>query len=130
MRKIGDRSERDSDLIVNRVTYHLMQGKSETEITPDLIGMGVEEDEIPLLIKVARDRDAAALVAYQKDQQRSALGWMAFGIAMLGLAFYLSSGDVPLLRQGRLALAWLAGGGALLYGIWRYLDPNWKGDKL
>ncbi|MBK8375523.1 hypothetical protein [Sphingorhabdus sp.] len=128
MRKIGDRSERASDLIVNRVTFHLSRGKTEAEIFPEMIGNDVTQDEIPLLIQLSRQRTAAAHLAYRQDMQKSALGWIAFGIAMLGIAFFLSNGDVPLLRQGRLTLGWLAGAGAVAYGIWRYLDPSYKGN--
>ncbi len=128
MDKIGDRSERESELIVNRVTYHLSQGKPESEILPEMIGKDVTEEEIPLLVKISRERTAAADILYRQDTRKSALGWMAFGVAMLLLAFYLSSGDVPLLRQGRLTLAWLVGGGAFAYGIWRFLDPGYKGN--
>lgn len=126
MRKIGDRSEQESDLIVNRVSYHLMQGTSEHEILPEMIGFGVTKEELPLLIRLSRERTAEADMAYRLDTRRSAMGWIAFGAAMLALAFYLSEGDVPLMRQGRLTLGWIMGGVALVYGLWRYIDPSYK----
>jgi len=43
-----------------------------------------------------------------------------FGCVVLGLAYFLASGEVPRLRQGRVVMGFLLGGGAVLYGAARW----------
>lgn len=64
--------------------------------------------------------------AYAEMTRKGALGYIAFGIAMLVLALYLAEGDVPLLRQGRLIFAFLAGGTSLGWGLFRLVNHDPK----
>lgn len=110
-------SERQRELTINRTIYWLRQGVSPDHIDPARIG--VTPGEMPELIETATRRMVANDRAHVRMIRKSALGYIAFGIAMLALAFYLAEGDVPLLRQGRLILTFLIGGASLCWGCLR-----------
>ncbi|MEA3002319.1 MAG: hypothetical protein QOH81_1107 [Sphingomonadales bacterium] len=117
------------ELPINRTSYHLRRGVPESDITPELIGLDVLPAEIPSIIAISRARTAAAEVAYRAMTRKSALGYMAFGVAMLSLFWFATSGgaSIPSGRFGGRAIAViLVGGGSLLYGIWRWIDPRYR----
>lgn len=61
---------------------------------------------------------------YRKGAGREALVYMAFGALMLAIAFYLASGHVPQLRQGRLLLGFVIGGGSIAWGVFRFFNRS------
>jgi uncharacterized membrane protein YidH (DUF202 family) len=117
-------SERQRELLINRTIYWLRQGVLPGDVEPERIGVAAEE--MPELLETARLRIIENDRAYAAMTRKGALGYIAFGVAMLVLAFYLASGDVPLLRQGRLVLAFLFGGASLIWGLFRYFNHDPK----
>ncbi|MDQ3077961.1 MAG: hypothetical protein M3Q83_03860 [Pseudomonadota bacterium] len=81
---------------------------------------------MPEVLETARRRMAENDKAYAEMTRKGALGYIAFGAAMLALAFFLAQGDIPLLRQGRLILAFLFGGASLGWGVFRFFNPDAK----
>ena len=81
---------------------------------------------MPDLLETAKRRMAENDKIYAEMTRRGALGYLAFGVAMLALAFYLAQDDVPLLRQGRLILAFLFGGVSLGWGLFRLFNHDPK----
>lgn len=117
-------SERQRELTINRTIHWMRQGIPPMSIDPARIGVTAEE--MPELIETAKRRMAENDKAYAEMTRKSALWYMAFGIAMLVLAFYLAQGEVPLLRQGRLLLAFIIGGGSLGWGVFRFFNHDPK----
>jgi hypothetical protein len=117
-------SERQRELRINRTIHWLRQGVPPERLDPGRIG--VTADDLPDLIAIAQRRIVENDKAYAAMTRRSALGYMAFGAAMLCLALYLASGDVPLLRQGRLLLAFAIGGASLAWGLFRFFNHDPK----
>lgn len=115
------------ELPINRINYHLGNGVSERDLSVERIGGGVTNDELPALIEYAKKQRRRAEIEYSAMVQRSAFGFIAAGAATLAVCWYLASGDVPLLRQGRLLLGFVIGGGCLAYGLFRLVnrDPKW-----
>lgn len=62
--------------------------------------------------RMAESRRAAA---------RDGTGWkIGGGLVLIGLAMFLiDSGDIPLLRQGRVVFALIFGIGLLAHGLWK-----------
>lgn len=118
---------RELELPINRINYHLGNGVPELDLSVERIGGGVTDDELPALIEYAKERRRKSEIEYSAMVQRSALGFMATGAAILAVCWYLAGGDVPLLRQGRLLLGFVLGGGCLAYGLFRMVnrDPKW-----
>ena len=117
-------SERQRELRINRTIYWMRQGVPPEEVDPAQIGVTAEE--MPELLETAKRRMVENDKAYAEMTRKGALGYIAFGLAMLALAFYLARGDVPLLRQWRLVLAFLFGGGSLGWGLFRLFNHNPK----
>lgn len=65
---------------------------------------------------------------YRRVVGREALGYMAFGAVMLGMALYLASDHVPLLRQGRLLLGFVIGAACLGWGAFRWFNRSTRYD--
>lgn len=117
-------SERQRELTINRTIHWMRQGVSPESIDPDRIGVTAEE--MPELIEIAKRRIVENDKAYAAMTRKSALWFIAFGVAMLALAFYLSQGDVHLLRQGRLLMAFIFGGASLGWGTFRFFNHDPK----
>lgn len=117
-------SERQRELTINRTIHWIRQGVPPENIDPARIGVTAEE--MPDLIEIAKRRIVENDKAYAEMTRKSALGFIAFGAAMLALAFYLAQGEVPLLRQGRLILAFLIGGASLGWGVFRFFNHDPK----
>lgn len=117
-------SERERELRINRAIYWIRQGVPPEGVDPARIGVTAEE--MPELLETAKRRMAENDKAYAEMTRKGALGYVAFGLAMLALALYLAQGDVPLLRQGRLILAFLFGGASLGWGLFRYFNHDPK----
>lgn len=117
-------SERQRDLHINRTIYWMQQGIAPESIDP--VQIGVTAGELSELIETAKRRIVEDDRANAEMTRREALGYMTFGIALLALVFYLSQGDVPLLRQGRIVLGFLLGGASLGWGLFRFFNHNPK----
>lgn len=117
-------SERERELRINRTIYWMREGVPPEKIDPARIG--VTADEMPELLETAKRRMTENDKAYAEMTRKSALGYIAFGVAMLALAFYLAEGDVPVLRQGRLILAFLVGGTSFVWGLFRFFNHDPK----
>jgi hypothetical protein len=61
---------------------------------------------------------------FDRDGRRGGMVILAFGIVTLGLAFYLTNGDVPLLRNGRLLAGFGLGAAATVAGLIRLANPR------
>jgi hypothetical protein len=117
-------SERQRERRINRTIYWMRQGVPPDGIDPARIGVTAEE--MPELLETANRRMAENDKAYAELTRKSALGYIAFGVAMLVLAIYLAQGDVPILRQGRLILMFLFGGASLGWGLFRLFNHDPK----
>jgi hypothetical protein len=115
---------RQRELPINRAIHWLRQGVSEQGITAPRIG--VTDDELAEIVATAKTRMVENDKAYAKLTRRGSLGYIAFGAAMLMLAFYLAQTDVPVLRQGKLLLGFLIGGGCLAWGLFRFFNHSPK----
>ena len=115
-------SERERELRVNRTIHWLRQGVSPDRL--DAVRIDVPPDELPALIEVAKARMVESEKAYSEMTRKGAFGYMAFGALMLCIAFYLAQGDIPLLRQGRLLIAFAIGGASFTWGLFRLFNQN------
>lgn len=112
------------ELHINRTIYWLRKGIPPKDIDSEQIG--VMPDELPELIETAKRRIVEDDKAYAKYTRKGALGYLALGCVLLALAFFLAEGDVPLLRQGRLVMAFVLGGASLGWGLFRFFNHDPK----
>lgn len=117
-------SERERELRINRTIHWMREGIPPENIDPARIGVTAEE--MPELLETAKRRMIENDKAYAEMTRKGALGYIASGVAMLALAFYLAEGDVPLLRQGRLMMAFLVGGASFGWGVFRFFNHDPK----
>ena len=113
---------RARELPINRAIYWLRQGVADSDITAKRIG--VDDEQLSATIATAKTRMIENDKAYAAMTRQEALGYLAFGTIMLLLALYLAQGDVPLLREGRLALAFAIGTASLAWGLFRLFNQN------
>lgn len=120
-----DADELQFDLHTNRVIYWLDKGVLEENL--DAARIGVSPSELPAVIEAARKRlkaRPAMEATYLQSERQSGLWIALFGVVMLALAIYLSSGNIPSGRYGRLIVSFALGGGALLYGLIKMTFPR------
>jgi len=117
-------TERQRELRINRTIYWLRQGVLPENLEPEKID--VTADEMPELIEIAKLRIVENDRAFAKTTRNSALGYLAFGAGMAVLAFFLTDGAVPPLRQGRLILAFAISGASLCWGLFLLFNHDPK----
>lgn len=115
-------SERERELRINRTIYWLGQGVPPDQL--DAARIDVSPDDLPALVDTAKRQMIESQKDYADATRKGALGYMAFGVVMLGLAHFLSQGDVPLAREGRLLLVIAVGGVSLAWGLFRFFNQN------
>lgn len=108
-----------ADPIVLAATRALNLGHPLMDIKANLMArLGCDEFQATAAIERAAAGIEARRTAEKKAARTAGLWILAFGAVMLTLALYLGTGDVPNGRVGRLVMAYIAGGGASVVGIW------------
>lgn len=118
--------EQEIALALNRITYRLANGWREEDLTAEMIGAGLRPDELEDAIVTAKARKLRFEAEYRGYRRKEGSAFVAGGILVLLFLYYLSQGPMSPFQQGRLMVGWALGGGALLYGLWRFVNPDYR----
>jgi hypothetical protein len=107
-----------NDKMLVFATRSLNFGHQRPDIHSSLVSAGCSPDEADEVIERAAAGIKQRRDAEKKAKRIVALCLLPFGLAMLAMAYHVSTGEVPSGRYGRLFMGYILGGGAALVGLW------------
>jgi hypothetical protein len=117
-----EEERRQRELPINRAIHQLRSGVPEENIRA--ASLGVPPENVPEIDRIAKSRIVENDRAYAAMTRRGAVGYMIFGLALLALGWFLSTGDVPVLRRGQLVVGLAFGAASLCWGLFRFFNHD------